>query len=382
LSDLLLLRQLTLLRWRIAEVTIFGQQALLAPATGASPAIPPSPVHKWTTDEVAPKDRFDYWREVRAKGLFGATAELAREQRPQFFGEFALRKIGSAGFVELRASSYQIERSATDIANSPGDSLCIYQQLGGGGRFRVKDHDDFCVASGGYATSYSDLPYHTVPLDAGGYDLRILKVPAADISLPKSGLGDLAARPFGDLAFVAPLLDSCFSDLTETGSDGDPMAAKALVRTLTQLTLVERGVVRPSSRIAQYAVRAGRLSLARRLIARHLAQPQLSPLYVATLLGISVRHLHVLFEEASMSFSHTVTALRIERSRRLLCEAPAMTIAAIAFASGFESIATFYRVFRAVQGVTPGDFRDATVRDIVEAYSRSSEPGPVHLTAK
>jgi AraC-like DNA-binding protein len=119
----------------------------------------------------------------------------------------------------------------------------------------------------------------------------------------------------------------------------------------------------------QYAVRAGRLSLARRLIARHLAQPQLSPAFVATLLGISVRHLHVLFEEASMSFSHTVTALPIERSRRLLREAPTMTVAAIAFASGFDSLATFYRVFRAVEGITPGDFRDATIRDRISAQA-------------
>jgi AraC-like DNA-binding protein len=312
---------------------------------------------------VAPKDRFDYWREVRAKGLFGATAELEREQRPQFFGEFALRKVGSAGFVELRASPYHIERSATDIANSPGDSLCIYQQLGGGGWFRVKGTDDFTVTNGGFATSYSDLPYHTVPLDAGGYDLRILKVPVADIALPKTGLHDLAPKPFGNLAFLAPLLESCFSDLTETGNGSDSLAAKALVRTLTQLTLVERGIVSPNSRIAQYAVRAGRLSLARRLIARDLAQPQMSPAFVATLLGISVRHLHVLFEEASMSFSHTVTALRIARSRRLLREAPTMTIAAIAFASGFDSLATFYRVFRAVEGITPGDFREATIKE-------------------
>jgi len=344
-------------------VTIFGQRAVLADVTEPPPGIQVPPVHRWSTDQVAPKDRFDYWREVRAKGLFGATAELEREQRPKFFGEFALRKIGSAAFVELRASPYHIERSASDIANAPGDSLCIYQQLGGGGWFRVNNNEDFTVAKRGFATSFSDVPYHTVPLDAGGYDLRIVKVPVADIALPKTGLHDLAPKPFGDLAFLAPLLESCFSDLTETGNGSETSAAKALVQTLTQLTLVERGIVSPNSRIAQYAVRAGRLSLAKRLIASHLAQPQLSPAFVATLLGISVRHLHVLFEEASMSFSHTVTALRIERSRRLLREAPTMTVAAIAFASGFDSLATFYRIFRAVHGITPGDFREATVKE-------------------
>jgi len=48
-------------------------------------------VYRWCTDEVEPHDRFDYWREVRAKGLFGVTAELERERRADFFGEFLLR---------------------------------------------------------------------------------------------------------------------------------------------------------------------------------------------------------------------------------------------------------------------------------------------------
>jgi len=331
--------------------------ARLAPVAYAPPADQGTSVHKWSTDQVDPKDRFDYWREVRSKGLFGATAELDREHRPKFSGEFSLRTIGSAGLIGLRASSYYVERSPTDIANAPSDSLLICQQLGGGGWFRVRNVDDFHIVGGTFGTSYSDLPYHTVPIAAEGFDLRILKVPAADIVLPITGLHDLVPKPFTDHAALTPLLESCFTDLTEADDDSDPAAAKALVRTLTHLTLIERGIIRPTSRAAQYAVRAGRLSLARRLMASHIAQPQLSPAFIASTLAISVRHLHVLFEQASMSFSQTVTALRIARSRHLLREAPAMTIAEIAFASGFDSLATFYRIFRAAQGITPGDFR-------------------------
>ena len=337
--------------------------ALWAPVADASPGVLTTSVSRWSTDQVDPKERFDYWREVRAKGLFGATAELEREHRPQFSGEFSLRKIGSAGLIGLRASSYHVERSPTDIADIPGDSLCICLQLGGGGWYRIRNVDDFAVAGGAFATSYSDLPYHTVPIAAEGFDLRILKVPAADIALPRTGFHDLVPKPFGDHPSLTPLLESCFSDLTEVNDESDEAAATALVKTLTSLALIERGVIRPTSRVAQYAVRAGRMSLARRLMARHIAQPQLSPAFVAKLLGTSVRHLHGLFEEASMSFSQTVTALRIERSRCLLREAPTMTVAEIAFASGFDSLATFYRVFRAAIGITPGDFRDATIRE-------------------
>jgi len=114
-------------------------------------------VYRWSTDQVDPQNRFDYWREVRAKGLFGVTAELDQKRQQHFFGEFSLRKIDTAGLIELRASPYKVERSASDIANAPGDSLCIYQQLGGGW-FGVSAVDDFTVRQGSFATSYSDLP--------------------------------------------------------------------------------------------------------------------------------------------------------------------------------------------------------------------------------
>jgi AraC-like DNA-binding protein len=83
----------------------------------------------------------------------------------------------------------------------------------------------------------------------------------------------------------------------------------------------------------------------------------LSPAFVAELLRISVRHLYALFEATGMSFAQTVTAQRIGESRRLLKEAPDRSISQIAYASGFESLATFYRAFQAAHGASPGDFR-------------------------
>ena len=134
-------------------------------------------MYRWCTDEVEPHDRFDFWREVRAKGLFGVTAELERERRADFFGEFSLRQLGGAGLVELKASHYNVERSMTDIAHAPGDCICVYQQLGSGGWFGGMRGSDFTIANGSFATSHTDLPYRTAPLGAGGFHLRILKIP-------------------------------------------------------------------------------------------------------------------------------------------------------------------------------------------------------------
>ncbi|RXH23404.1 transcriptional regulator [Bradyrhizobium nanningense] len=313
-------------------------------------------MYRWCTDEVEPHERFDYWREVRSKGLFGVTAELARERRADFFGEFSLRQLGGAGLVELKASPYAVERSSSDIAYAPGDAICVYQQLGNGSWFGGLRGSDFAIANGSFATSHTDLPYRTAPLGAEGFHLRILKIPLSTIPAQDRRMRELAPRTFDDPA-LAPLLGACFAELGEASTDQDADDTTSLVQALAHLALIERGIVRPGSRRGQAALRTARLSQARRLITRHLQDPNLAPIMVADLLGVSVRHLHMLFETAAKSFSQTVTDERLKQSRRLMREAPERLIADIAAACGFESLATYYRVFNAAYGMAPGDFR-------------------------
>ena len=314
-------------------------------------------MYRWCTNEVEPNDRFDYWREVRAKGLFGVTAELERERRADFFGEFSLRQLGGAGLVELKASPYTVERSTSDIAYAPGDAICVYQQLGSGGWFGGMRGSDFAIANGSFATSHTDLPYRTAPLGAGGFHLRIVKIPVTSIPAQDKRMRELTPRTFGDPT-LSPLLAACFAELGDTSPDQDDAAdAASLVQALAHLALIERGIVRPGSRRGQAALRTARLSQARRLIVRHLQNPDLAPTMVADALGVSVRHLHMLFESAAKSFSQTVTDERLKQSRRLMREAPERLIADIASSCGFESLATYYRVFNAAYGMAPGDFR-------------------------
>ena len=316
-------------------------------------------LYRWSTDQIDPKHRFDEWREVRSRGLFGVTAELEAEQRAHFTGEFTLHKFANVGLVELKASPYHVTRTTHDISAAPSDSLCIYQQLSDGGRFETADGSDFVLRGGSFATSYADLPYRTSPIAADGFHLRIVKIPAAEIWSAGGGLHDLFPKPFAGDAVVAPLLRSCFADLVAAGECMEPQAASSLIRSLASLALIERGTLNPGSEFARKALRVGRLSLAQRIIASQLSDPNLSPASVAAQLGVSIRHLHALFERTAMSFSQTLTAARIEHSRKLLVGAPERAISNIAFASGFDSLATFYRVFRATSGMAPGDFREA-----------------------
>ena len=125
----------------------------------------------------------------------------------------------------------------------------------------------------------------------------------------------------------------------------------------TERLVPARGRLPESLPEVRSAIRAGLRYLALDIMADQYHQIDLTPALVARSLGLSVRHLHMLFEDAEKTFGRTLTLMRVGEAQRLLATQPDLTISQVAYASGFESLATFYRVFRNVYGMAPGDAR-------------------------
>jgi AraC family transcriptional regulator, positive regulator of tynA and feaB len=90
-----------------------------------------------------------------------------------------------------------------------------------------------------------------------------------------------------------------------------------------------------------------------------LGQPDLSPETIAAAIGVSVRYLHRVFEDAEQTASETLLAMRLGKSMTELRD-PAMhplSIKEIAFRNGFRSQSHFASSFRAKFGVTPKEAR-------------------------
>jgi AraC-like DNA-binding protein len=74
------------------------------------------------------------------------------------------------------------------------------------------------------------------------------------------------------------------------------------------------GVTADGGGVARPALRVARLSFARRLIASQLSDPHLPPALIADELGVSIRHVHALFEDDAASLSQTATAIRLDEA--------------------------------------------------------------------
>jgi AraC-like DNA-binding protein len=311
------------------------------------------------TDGLRPRDRFDHWCEVRAKGLFGVTIEVPRERRRDFHGRFAARDFGGATIAEMQASSYHVSRSSADINRLPGDSLYVAHQVRGPGALHSGNERVHMIGDGAMSVSYSDMPYSGIPLGADGFHFRAIKIPVAGNELLAAGR-NLVSEPLAQHGRVTPLIRACFTAITAARIEAAD--AEAAIGHIAQLALLARGRVTSGAPETSGALRHGYLQMALALIGRHLTRPDLSPAQVARALNTSVRRLHLLFEPTGLSFSRTVLAMRLAEARQQIEAVPHLSVTEIAHACGFDSLATFYRTFRQTYGMAPGDLRQALPR--------------------
>lgn len=309
----------------------------------------------FSTDEISPSERFDHWREVRGKSLFGVTIELDRERRQSFRGRFSAHRLGVATVSTMNASSYRISRTTSDIARIQGNSLCISQQIRGGGWLNLGRGRIERVFDGDYVLGHSDLPYEASPVEMCGFDYSVMKIPVSYDMMLGIDAGDLFLGKVGTRGAASRALVALYRSLIHPESP-DEDRSEDIVH-LVRLALLERRRVPGGMPEIRAALRTGLRHAAQEILLRDLNHQGLSPSSVARELGISTRQVHVLFEPTGRSFSRTLTAMRLNQAEIMLKSSPGRSVADIAFASGFDSLATFYRAFRNAYGLTPVEMR-------------------------
>lgn len=322
----------------------------------------------FSTDDLPSGQRFEQWREMRGKALFGVTIELDREHRRDFHGSFHARAVGPAVASEIEASSYRISRTEADIADVAGDSLCLGLQVKGPGALDVGHGFINPVQDGDMTISHSDLPFAARPHSQSSFRYRLLKIPVHDeLTLGQPTHDLFAAKPPRGAHFQRPFR-TLFAALTSSRTERiiDPVQDVAHA---ARLALVARGRLAPGMPEVRAAVRAGLHYAALDFMSRNLHRLTLTPGVAATELGVSLRQLHLLFERTDLSFARTLASMRIKAACKLLVEFPALSVTHIAGACGFSSLATFYRAFDGYYGMTPGDMR-------LEARNRDGDDAP------
>lgn len=305
------------------------------------------------TDQLPADDRLLYWDSYNASALVGLrTSSLAPEGLRARQANAALRNMHIA---EIEGNDHMIERNPRLVSAYPKESVFACHLLRGNAYF-VQNGRQYVVPQN------STILYDTRRPFVYGFlsDMHqlLIDIPIADLSqawgLTESDL-PLCLSPDAklDAALAAELRRTTLGYMrcpTTAGAQALPETAHSLLRAMIQAgtgghDAVDRSILH--------------LLAAKRYIAEHICDPNLSTSDVAANVGVSVRHLNRLFALEQTSLGDYIWSRRAAGARHDLLNAPQgrVSIGEIAYRWGFSSQAHFSRMIASRYGKTPSEIR-------------------------
>lgn len=312
----------------------------------------------FSTTDVHPRDRFDYWHNVACSNLVPHLSKPACRQT--FQAEMQSGALAEIGLVLFENSPMDISHTRQQCAHLAADELFVCRQVAGllgleqAGREVVLEPGDMTLLD-------PRMPY--VGKFSAGSELLVLKVPRRALEARVGRMTEMVIRPMKPTAAENYLASSFLAMLPpQTGRMG-PAAETIIKDQILDLVAVSLAKTLAEHRPKVSSTRSLALLNVRAAIDARLSDPALDPEAVAGAAGVSVRYANALLAQEGTSIGRLIQAKRLARCRRAL-EDPLQqhrSVGEIALGWGFSDLTHFGRRFKAAYGQPPGEYRRLTV---------------------
>ena len=307
----------------------------------------------FSTSEVHPRDRFDYWHAIACQQV------VDHDCRPECQSSFAAEiEVGFLGDIELLVfenSPMEVSHSERHISRAKSDNLFVCRQLGGS-LLLEQESRQVALRPGDVTLIDPALPY--VGNFSGNSKLLVLKVPRCGLESRMGNTREMVTRRIGTRRGVDNFTSSHLERLPED-TDGISQTAEQMIATQT-LDLI-------SLSFAQFTQERPRISSARTLallrlravIEARLTDPGLNPEQIAAAAGLSTRYANVLLSYQGTSVGRLIQTMRLSRCRSALDDPlqAHRTLSDIAYGWGFSDMTHFGRSFKKLYGMLPSEYR-------------------------
>jgi AraC family transcriptional regulator, positive regulator of tynA and feaB len=308
----------------------------------------------FSTDDVHPRDRLAYWREVATKGF--ARHTFRPTDPMNYDGAVRLGFLGELGVADFECDPGEVSRSANEISSSDGDDLLICAQIDGEGD-ATQDGRRGVVNGGSFCLLDTRRPFRT-----NIYRRTrsvIVQVPRQKLDVRLGPITSLTAHTMDGQKALPALAAGFLARLPSCLDAVDVVAAAGLAEQALDLLALALSSETGQNVIALSSSRAATLRRLKFEIESRLADPDLRPSTVAEAVGISVRYANALLSAEQTSLERYIVQQRLERCRRALDDPvqELRSIGEIAYGWGFSDLSHFARRFKAAFGVSPSDYR-------------------------
>jgi AraC family transcriptional activator of tynA and feaB len=310
----------------------------------------------FSTKDVHPRDRFDYWHNVACKNL--VAHDSYTECRQTFTAEMQGGRLADVGLVLFENTSMAVAHTRCHVDQARNDDLFVCRQVAG--LLELEQNGREAAIEPGDITLLDPLlPY--AGRFSSGSKLLVLKVPRRALEARVGNTREMIIRSIKPTETENGLTSSFLAMLPGYTDKMGPAATDIIKDQTLDLVAVSLAKAMELHRPKVSSVRSLALLNVRAAIAARLSDPALDPATVAAAAGISVRYANaVLAQEEGTSLARLIQARRLARCRRALEDPLQMhrTISEIAYGWGFSDMTHFGRRFKAAYGMSPTEYRN------------------------
>ncbi|MGY8676597.1 helix-turn-helix domain-containing protein [Bradyrhizobium sp. UFLA05-153] len=307
----------------------------------------------FSTAQVHPRDRFDYWHSVACKQI--VDHDSRPETRTGFEAEIRAGSVGHLGLIQFRNSPMLVTHTKVHVSHTRPDDVFLCRQISG---VAIIEQDTREVSLDvGPATLVDPLLPYRVKFLKGSTTL-VVKVPRRELEARLGKTQELTARLI-PLDRPEDVVTASVLEMMPTVTGKMSPAAAEMMGNLS-LDLIAISLTAPMGGLrALSSPRAATIMRLRAVIEARLSDHNLDTSTVAAAAGVSVRYANDVLAEQGTSISRLILTRRLARCRSALADAMQAhrTISEIAHGWGFSDMTHFGRRFKQAYGTSPSEYQ-------------------------
>lgn len=306
------------------------------------------------TSTVGPstQQKHRFWRDTVSSLFYQLNCDMGN--LPTFDGRIECWELGNIRLMRLKSAQARYTRLRQDCDGRETQILVCLPIVGCVELDQIGRHPR-CLP-GQFLLEYSDAPYNfQYGSDA---DMLALRIPEAMLQSRTRNPSRFCAMAFDSQSGINKLFIDYLEIVIRNAQIESP-AAQSLMS--VQLVDLLAAVLEADPRVLQSSnssIRSAHLARIEQYVRKNLEDPELSADTIAAACGISVRYLHLLFQDTDKTLAQWIRDHRLQFSHEALMLATSrLSISQVAYAHGFNDHAQFSNMFRKKFGCSPSDVR-------------------------
>lgn len=310
--------------------------------------------YRFSTDEIADRDRFAYWLDMIC--AMYARLECDRPE-VEVHGQIEFSHLGALQLTTVHSNVQCVRRTPSMIRGDTRDACLVMIQRAGRARVR-QDGRESRLMPGDFVMYDTARPYE-LHFEDRSHEVIMVSLARSELQPHVVNLQDLTATTVPGSCAAGNLLLTMIDTLRRDIDRLHPSSAIGVSEGITAIiaaglrSLPDANVQRPTQLSAYHRARV------KAYVMDRLRDPALTIGNIAAAMRMSPDHLSRLFRGEPVPLSRWIWQQRLDACRRDLCD-PRLThrsISDIAFSWGFNDATHFSRSFREQFDMSPREWR-------------------------